>query len=74
MSVVRNRGSRCERRPNLEPIRWRGELAGFPSSRAWLLARYQPQPGLIFAVASSSEPISYAIALLSGEIAPFSRG
>jgi len=51
-----------------------GELAGFPSSRAWLLARYQPQPGLIFAVASSSEPSSYAIALLSGEIAPFSRG
>ena len=51
-----------------------GGLAGSPSARAWLFARYQPQPGLIFAVASSSEPIIYAIALLSGEIAPFSRG
>ena len=51
-----------------------GGLAGFPSARAWLLARYQPQPGLIFAVASSSEPSIYAITLLSGEIAPFSRG
>jgi hypothetical protein len=49
-------------------------LAGSSSARACLFARYQPQPSLIFAVASSSEPIIYAINLLFGEIDPFSRG